>query len=512
MDIKKELVRIALVGTQRSSLSANVRKRLAELGIREEQEETEAILMAAAIWSRMEKASLHATFLTRANAAPDSGQGASACSPKSIKHLYMIVDGAFEQALPEFLHHLAANDKCLPPEILPDLLEQYLTSPDLWERLKQSLGEREKWLIRQNPHWHRLLDTSPATAWDEAGKDERLRIFTKVRKEQPRQALAMLQATWEEEGINQRVRFLNLLATNLGKDDEEFLEDLLDHRRKEIRKAAARLLAQLPDSRLSQRMFTRLTELITSQKRPSQKDKLDIRLPDRLDDHMIRDGIDPRVQWFKGGVKASRLGQMVAMVPPAMWRAHFNNTPKEMIRLFVRSDWGELLLQAAVEATVLHRDMDWAEALLSFRMESSERQRWQGLNVNRLMDDLPDEVFNRVAIKGMRQTEGLLEENSPITYMLKTCACLWEDELTLLVMKNLQDWLAGERSRYWNGWHYRNILKRAAYTCNPFLHDRLANDWPEDSKIWSSWERDIEEFLSTLFFRKKMITALKNDH
>lgn len=289
---------------------------------------------------------------------------------------------------------------------------------------------------------------------------------------------------------------------------EVFLEELLDDRRKEIRRVAVQLLAQIPSSGLCQRTFARLRALVSIKEQQVKKNKLDIQLPEKLDDDMVRDGIDPSVQWFKGGVKASRLGQMVALIPPVMWQEYLGADASGVLDMFVRSDWGELLVQAMVEATHLHSNREWAEALLRFKIESQHHQQWQTLNVSRLMENLPDEVFNRVAIRGMECTEGLLEENSPVTQLLKSGAALWEDELTILVMKNLREWLAGETSRYWNGWHYRNILKKAAYTCNPFLHDKLRTDWPEDSRIWSSWERDIEDFLSILFFRKKMIAEL----
>ncbi len=508
MDLEKELVRIALVGTQRSPLSDECKTGLDNLGLPEAENSEDWILKGAAILSQMNRADFKPIQLSVNDKVEATLLDEKVCSPTSIKHLYMIVDGAFENALPEFLFNLAKHKKCLPPETLPHLLDLSLTSSELWGQLKKSIGKRGGWLIHQNPDWERLTERTVNTPWDEASNDERLFIFEKTRKKNPTKALEMLRETWSSESVNQKVRFLKVLDKSLKKDAEPFLEELLDARRKEVRRTAVQLLAKLPDSSLSNRMFERMKGLMTLKKRNHKKEKLEIKLPEKLGNDMIRDGIDPRVQWFKGGVKASRLGQMVALIPPKMWAEHFKMTPEEVVELFVRSDWGELLIQAMVEATFLHKNKEWTRALLSFRISSSDRQRWQSLNVSRLMDDLPDDVFNAVAIKGMKNTEGLLEENSPITQLLKTSASLWQDELTMLVVKNLQDWLAGESSRYWNGWHYRTILKKAAYTCNPLLHDKLSNNWPEESRIWSSWEREIEEFLSTLFFRKKMIKAL----
>ncbi len=507
MGIEKEISRIALVGTQRTQLPAEVRQQLVSLGVKKDASDEEMILTGAALVTKIKKSNFipQQIPLAKSEAKEESEQ---VCGPRSIKHLYMIVDGAFENALPEFLFNLSKHDKCLPPEILPDLLDQSLTSPELWSKLKHSIGKRGEWLIQQNEDWHRLITQTIPANWDEASNDDRLRILSKVRKEVPGRAIDMVREAWPQESVNQRIKFLKVLETVKDKELESYMETLLDDRRKEVRRTAVQVLAKMPDSALSNRIFDRLKSLMSIKKRMLKKDKLEIQLPDKLDDSMIRDGIDPRVQWFKGGVKASRLGQMVALISPSKWTSHFEVPASEVLEMFVRSDWGELLIQAMVEATNLHKDEDWIEALLSFRIESKDRQRWQNLNVSRLMEDVSDKVFNQVAIKGMKQAKGLLEENSPITTLLKNSVSLWEDELTLLVMKNLQTWLAGETSRYWNGWHYRTILKKAAFTCNPFLHDQLTADWPEESRIWSSWEKEIEEFLSTLYFRKKMVEGL----
>lgn len=509
MGIKKELLRIALVGTQRASLSESTKKYLAELGIQDQLSEEDIILTGSAILSKIKKANFNTIHIPFSK-EETTNENENVCGRKSIKHLYMIVDGAFENALPEFLHNLSKNKKSLPPEILPDLLNQSLTTPELWSKLKQSIGKKGEWLILQNPDWHRLIAKSINNEWDDATNDERLIILSKTRKKDPLAALQMVKGAWSQESMNQRIKFIRILESHLDYDLEFFLESLLDDRRKEIRRVATQVLAKIPGSALSERLFERVKGLMTIKKRALKKDKLNIQLPEKLDDSMIRDGIDPRVQWFKGGVKASRLGQMVALIPPSLWMNHFKMSAKEILELFVRSDWGELLVQAMVESTHLHKNEDWIEALLTFKIESQHIQRWQSLNVSRLMNDVTDDVFNNVTIAGMKQAKGLLEENSPITMLLKTGSALWKDELTLLVLKNLQEWLAGETSRYWNGWHYRTILKKAAYTCNPFLHDELTANWPEESRIWSSWEKEIEEFLSTLYFRKKMIEGLQH--
>jgi hypothetical protein len=115
-----------------------------------------------------------------------------------------------------------------------------------------------------------------------------------------------------------------------------------------------------------------------------------------------------------------------------------------------------------------------------------------------------------LAIESLKNKDHLFDENAPITAILKASNHSWENELTLKVIQKMQDWIAGESSGYWSGWHLRAILKQAAYACNPDLLETLQKGWTTNSYIWTSWEKDIDHFLSVLKFRKDMIEELKN--
>ncbi len=507
MKINKEIVRIALVGTQRSNLSLELIQSFKDLGIQQKNKE-ESILTIAAISAKMQKLAFSPIKINHKPSSKIWQETDLVCNKESIKHLYMIMDGAFENALPEYLNILASQKKCLPPEILPNLLERSVTNPDLWGQLKNNIGQRGLWLIQQNPNWKQLTKLKILNEWDEALNDERLIILEHLLENDPEIAIEKLEDSWSSESVNQKIKFLKILEKNPDTSIEPFLEELLDDRRKEIRRAAVQILSKIPSSSLSKRTFERLKKRIQIHKK-GKKITLEISLPDKLENDMIRDGIDPRIQWFKGGVKASRMGQMIALVSPELWLQEFEKEAEDVLVLFETSEWSELIIQAIIEATILHQNKDWARALLSFSIRQKDNPTWQSLNINRLFDHISNDGFNTVAVNGMKATKGLLEENSPLTLLLKNCKCLWNDELTILVIRNLQNWLIGENSRYWNGWHYRTILKNASYLCNPHLHQQLILNWPEESRIWSSWEKEIDEFLSTLHFRKKMIIALE---
>ena len=257
-------------------------------------------------------------------------------------------------------------------------------------------------------------------------------------------------------------------------------------------------------------MFERLKKLILLKSGALKKSKLDVTLPENDIDELIRDGIDPSAQWYKGGIKASRLGQMVSIVPPDFWETHFKKNTADTLQLFVRSNFSELLLQALTEATFRHKNEAWMEAIVSFWIQNHARQRWDGFKPKKILEILPVHLFNQLAIESLEGRDNIFGEDAPITEILKSSNHFWEDELTLKVIQKMQDWLTGSSSGYWSGWHLRTILKQAAYACNPNLYETLQKGWTSNSYIWASWERDIDNFLSVLKFRKDMIEALKN--
>ncbi len=511
MENWKALVKICLIGTERGQFDPPEKDKLKAFGIDMNQPKEQLILESLSFYSQIRKCGFVPVTVTEEKKVELAGlETHVVCNKKSSAHLGVILSGPYEEALPEFLNALIENNQRLPEDKLPIILDRCKNKKELWPAIKASIGERGKWLAKINSDWAYLEERIDPKAWEYGLATERLAYFRHLRNTKPEEAITLLQASWDKESLQSKQALLKVLEDHLSEKDEAFLESCLDERRKEIRKIAARMLSKIYNSALNERMFERLKELIQMKKRTLKKEKLEVRLPDKCDDGMVRDGIDPRAQWFKGGVKASRLGQMLAIVPVAYWDNHFDLTPVETLEIFIRSDWGELLVQASIESAALHKDYTWVAALLTFWMESQDRQRWQNLNIKPLFEMMSPELFNTLVIKGLKKEKDLLDENNPVTQMLKTSKHPWSDKLTLLVISNLVNWMKKESSRYWNGWHFRSILKKGAFAANPSMHETLSKNWPEESRIWSSWEKEIEEFLNTLQFRQTMLNDLKN--
>lgn len=505
----KELVRVALIGTDRAKLSPELLENLKQLGVDTSKEASRIVLEGASLLSLINKTQAQTMEWNGTLPSPAGPDSTRSCSPKSSDHLALILSGTYETALSEFLSHLIENKKCLPPELLPDLLDQCLANPKLWEKLRFTIGERGEWLIQQNPDWQNLVSTPQKTHWQTGSSDQRMALLKLLRRTEPEKVIPMIESTWEEDSLKDRVSFIETIEINLSKKDEPFLENCLDNNRKEIRKVAANLLTLMPDSNLIQRMFDRLKGLISLKKGVLKKSKLEISLPENGIDELIRDGIDSSHQWHKAGMKAGQLGQMIAVIPPDFWETHFEKNTEEALQLFIRSDWSELLLDALTEAALKHKNKNWMQAIGSFWVNNQNKQRWENFIPKKLFEALPAELFNNLAIECLNIQDNVFDENAPVNAILKAANHPWKDELTLKIIKKMQDWIAGKSAGYWSGWHLRTILKQAAYSCNPDLFDTLQKGWSANAYIWTSWERDIDDFLSVLKFRKDMIGELK---
>lgn len=505
----KSLVNVALLGTDRGKLSEEQKATLQQKGIPTTGTPAEIIMNGAAYYAQVRKVGLPQVVREEALPFPAAKESLPTCNTKSSQHLALILNGTYDLALNEFLNALAQIKHRLPEETLPQILEKCKKQPDLWQVVQPSIGERGHWLLEQNPKWAILLKIPQQEDWAIGSHTKRLKLLTQLRKDKSPVALTLLESTWAEEAANHKVDFLKIMEINLSKLDELFLNKLLDARQKEVRQSAAFLLARIPDSALILRMFERVKSYILIKKGSFQKEKLEITLPEDCDDSMLRDGINPRSQWFRGGLKASRLGQMITMIPPKYWEVFFDKKPKEVIQIFLRTDQhSELLMQAIIKATDLSKDEDWLDAILTFWLDSKSLQRWKDLKVMPLLEQLPAYLFNKIAANGLESINGLLEETDPITTLLKSSQHQWSDELTILFVNNLKKWLEMESSRYWNGWHYRGILKKAAYSCNPAIYNKISENWPIESRIWSSWEKEVQAFLNIIQFRKMMLSTL----
>ena len=150
----------------------------------------------------------------------------------------------FRELLPEWLAALAAVNKRVPEELLPSLLAHGKSNDALREAINQVIGVRGVWLAAQNSDWDFVIGKLDESVWETGSRLQRLALLEKLRASDSARARELVAETWSEEKPEDRAAFLTTFITGLSLADEPFLEAALDDRRKEVRKAAADLLAR----------------------------------------------------------------------------------------------------------------------------------------------------------------------------------------------------------------------------------------------------------------------------
>jgi len=296
----EELVKLALLGTDRSSLSPAMTAELQSYGIDTTKEITEVVLESAALYAPLQKAGYEPKTWEQPLLPKSPEETLANCSQQSANHLRLILMGRYPYALTEFVLGMATYQKCLPFELLPDLLDKCIKDEFLWQQIQPIIGQRGNWLIDLNPVWQKLKVDVSQEKWELGTKVERVTILKKLRQEDPAAGLSMLLSTWAEDGLSEKTAFLKCLSIGLSDIDEAFLEACLDFSRKEIRENAAILLSKLPNSQLQQRISAYLEEAITIGKEEGVV-KPFIILPSPKDKALLRDGISPKRKWKSRG-------------------------------------------------------------------------------------------------------------------------------------------------------------------------------------------------------------------
>ncbi len=303
------------------------------------------LLHSAAVVSRARRAGYRPPEAGQSTApAPAEDDHRPEVCPAAERRLADLLGAGDHNLIAEWLRCLAALDRAKrPPDALvPALLTAAAGRPVLRASLLPVLGPLAGWLAGFNGEWAALLG--------------------KLRSSDPAAGRELVAATWDVDSYRDRAAFLAILAVGLSPDDEPTAERALADRRAEVRRAAADLLARLPGSRYSQRAAARAAAAVRIE-RQGLRQRLVLRIPDRVTPQMQADGVDgspPR----RTGASAWLLRQMVAAAPATFWAGHTGLEPGELLALADRSEWTEPLRAGWTAAAVRDADRAWLLALL----------------------------------------------------------------------------------------------------------------------------------------------------
>ncbi|WP_411081938.1 DUF5691 domain-containing protein [Streptomyces sp. cmx-18-6] len=408
-----------------------------------------------------------------------------------------------------------------PAALLPPLLDAARARTDLRPQALAFAGPRGLWLAALNPEWKFALrgaaggalvpDTADPDAvrrlWEEGLFAERVALLDTVRAQDPAAALALLATTWSTERAEDRLMFLDSLRTGLGGGDEEFLEQALSDRSRNVRATAAELLSALPASALAGRMAARATSCVNPD-RTGGGASIAVEAPHECDAGMQRDGV-AAVPPTGRGERSWWLGQLVEATPLGVWQEQFGGRPAEdIVALPVADDWAGELHAAWCRAAVRQRDPRWARALLGIPAAppASSPGTASIAERSKLLAVLP-EAERAEWVAGFIAAHGLSEAFQ----LLGVCAVPWAGPLGRAVVDALD--IARDGGSY--PWSFSGVMGLAERCLDPAEADRLEvlTATPDEQEGASPgaggyWSEAFQRLVSTLRLRAAMEAEL----
>ena len=507
MQLWDDILATAVVGTEQRQLKLATREdELGSLLAQIDSADREGSLMSAAsvvALYRSAGVSLPADTQPLPEAAAQDEMSRS--SVASGQHLVTMLDGEFREVLREWLVAMAQARKRVPEELLPALLDQGSIDPALRGEIVAVMGRRGEWLAAQNSIWAYATQRDEKEVWETANDHERLLLLDRLRTVEPDKARELIATSWAQEAAKHRVFFLEKFANGLNSADEPFLNEALQDRSVDVRRAARRLLARLP-SEFSRRLQKLADQVLSFRKPLIGKARIEVTLPEDpiawLKANDIEIDSPPRNAAQSVGPKAWALKEMISLVPLAHWTERWQKPPLEIIRAGDESEWRESFALGFVAAAQRFRNPDWIEALISFTSNDPQHPP-----LAELAAFLPAPRLEALIMQTLKSSAAELTDAHPAFRLLIVHRSAWSDQLSRTVVTAVKKRIERGKDNVAD-WHTKAALRQFAQYVSPALYDELAAGWPTQSDSWSSWAKGVDAFQSLLAFRRDMHRAI----
>ena len=360
-----QLLRIGLLGTRQSGEALPPLPGLAAAADGPEQR----LLLGAGALALMQKAGFRPPAAAAAPPAPALAEAWQPLGPLGTECFRALLAGSrFVAFRTDYWAQMEQHQRLVPPGLLVAALNNADFRLHLPGTMSALLGERGQWLARQNPDWHAVLaprhaSRDPAT-WETGDLHARRFFIQLLHQDDPEQARQLLAAALPAEPAAAQAALLGELEHTVTAADAPLLLSYLTAKSKEVRQTVVPLLVRLPGSALVERLWQRALPLLALKRPLLGRTKLLVELPAAWDKAWQADGIEQKTSGFEGGERAGWLGQLLALLPPSRWAAHFQVSAEELLALAEATDWGPLLLRAWARAAYLHQDKPFAAPLL----------------------------------------------------------------------------------------------------------------------------------------------------
>ncbi|NDU74534.1 hypothetical protein GWI34_18125, partial [Actinomadura sp. DSM 109109] len=423
----------------------------------------------------------------------------------AASRLRRILGGEQIRVLPEWLDAAAARGLRVPAQVLPDLLERGRSDRMLRPSIARACGRRGVWLALQNTDWAYLVgsgdDPGGPEVWETGTRNRRVAYLARLRETDPGRARGLLRETWAREPAPDRAAFLGTFAHGLSPDDEEFLEEALGDRGKDVRQIASDLLARMPGSAYGERMAARARACLTAEERTIRGRRqtwIRVEPPRAHDEDMARDGVPfhptgsfaPRGGGAPVGTRAAWLREILARTPLSTWTELFGLPPMEIVCLPVSDSDGRDVHIGWARAALGQRDTGWARALLRGGVMVDEPEALADL-----LAVLPAEERDPAAADLIRWVEG----RPDLLRVLERVPGPWRGPLASAVVETLS--ASAERPTRPGEHLVTQLCRLADQRLDPAAAARLAGLGP-------AAPRAVTDLIATLRFRDEMLKEL----
>jgi hypothetical protein len=342
---------------------------------------------------------------------------------------------------------------------------------DLRPLLLPVLGARGRWLATRNPaDWGYVVGeanrTDPESVWQTGTKVERLVALRSLRRADPERARSLVAATWASDPPNERAAIIEAFVDGVGMADEPFLEATLDDPSEVVRRAAAELLARLPESRLAVRMAERARACL----RWNGK-LLGVAPPKGCDPAMIRDGVEPKPPTGIGE-RAWWLRQIISATPLKVWSPPDFPTPDCLVEAGRATEWAEDLRDGWARAATRERDETWAEALMrdpSWNEKGASARTRERELLGALSPDRRDALIFEL----LRAETAPLGPGSPAIRLLRHVSTPIGETLARELIRRVREEDTAPKIRMSDVFDYATFLKNLGRLVPPVLADEF---------------------------------------
>jgi Family of unknown function (DUF5691) len=368
-----QLLPTALVGTERQpftapSVEGGIGTLIADIAS-EDSSNAQKVLRIAGVLSVCANAGATAAATTiafPAAALPETR--ATITDPTTIALFNWALGEGPDRLQHELLVKLAAAGLHLPYVCLPGAMAAAQRRTHLRAALQGAVGERGRWLAKQNDAWQfatGLSETADVAAqWAEGNLEQRVALLKAERADKPEAARDRLEKALPELPARERAELVQVLGVNLSSADESLLNKLLIDRSRDVRQLVIMLFTRLPDSAHTVRAIARLAPLL-QQERAFLSKRWAITTPGAASDDWKHDGIEqerPKNETL--GEQAWWLYQLTRQVPLEWWAGITGMNAKDLVKWALASDWAEALVRAWRDVLMTNVDVEWCEALL----------------------------------------------------------------------------------------------------------------------------------------------------